>query len=356
MLAVLKLVYLSGTMEMKNEAVVTPSGDYMKLLPEKFENDYKKKCSDCLSDLTKFDLTEHGEACTEVVQDMDSESDESDSGNQPENYGDGVNENRFEAIQKILHNCIVATEKVPKKKPNHSAEKYLASILSICSKDQRKKLMKFKSDMHFDHVPLSLACKIRNLNVVKFLVEHCYAEVDGNEGNGLPLLWAVANQDEGIVKYLLEHGADAGKNAGANFNLLMYSMKIFLYKPFPLFGYGECADDSEKEDDSEEDSNDEQNQEDNKENDMPSDQGNKGEALPIPWFPKLKIVKMLINKGAVEKCSSEQLFEIFTTMTTMCNRDVINLGSPDELYEGVLKLLLKKKLDLANIRNEEECH
>lgn len=358
------------------------------LMEKQFQTEkFNRKCSSSLSELTKYVRTDNCGESREIDKDEPSDT---DSEEETFDYGDGVDSVTFEAIKCIILDSILATRKMKIK--SYDAETYLAALLGICTKEQRKELMKVKDDYHHDHVPLSLACKMGNLEVVKFLVEYCETDVEGHGSNGRPLLWAVANQNEDIVRYLLERNADAGKNIGSNFNLLMFSMKIFTQPPFQTFGYGvDGYDDDDSSEEEEEDENqvdkhenkhyrdgleikhdenlnevkregnlndkqhkgnfDNEKHKEDQDDEKPEEKNKDCEQIPVPFLPNLKIVKMLIDKGAVEKCSDVQLFDIFTTMTTLENRDVINLGSPEDLYKAVLPLLLRKVPNLANIRN-----
>lgn len=59
-----------------------------------------------------------------------------------------------------------------------------------------------------NHNALSMACSIGYLKIVKFLVEECNADVNGNQGR--PLFRAIFKRHFQIVKYLIEKGADVG--------------------------------------------------------------------------------------------------------------------------------------------------
>ncbi|XP_076113333.1 uncharacterized protein LOC143080987 [Mytilus galloprovincialis] len=339
------------------------------------------------------------------------------------NYGDGVNYRTFEAIKRNIHDLIWATKK-PKVEPfsflwlfpsrrtrtkSTDADKYLAAILGVCSKQQRQELMKVKNKRYYDHVPLSLACKIRNLDLVKFLVEYCDADVNGNDGDGKPMLWAIAKQEEHIVHYLLQHSADPGKNIAPTFNLLLFSMKIrSSTATWPSFGYEENYDeddekesynedsdddneDEDDEDDTEGDDDDDESQDgqgdegdwtdvDDDESDYMSDdedefldeeesmygsddevecrirldfKNKKDEKIPVPCDPKLRIVVLLIAYGAVEKCSENQLFDIFRAVLPEESTNVIVMNSGGRLYEACLPIFLDKVPNLANVRNAE---
>ncbi|CAC5396719.1 unnamed protein product [Mytilus coruscus] len=76
-----------------------------------------------------------------------------------------------------------------------------------------------------DHTPLSLACEIGNLRLIKFLVEHCGADV--NEFFGWPLYWSIYKKHKTIIQYLVESNADVGMCFVDNCNMLMASLDIY---------------------------------------------------------------------------------------------------------------------------------
>ncbi|CAC5359179.1 EHMT [Mytilus coruscus] len=315
------------------------------------------------------------------------------------NYGDGVKPETFKSIKSIILDVILATK--PPNKSNelkmylesmllgmHSKEKlknlkelkdksrvitnterYITAILGVCSKEQRKELMKVTNKHHNDHVPLSLACKIGNLELVKFLVEYCEADVNGNDGDSKPMLWAISNQEEDMVHYLLEKKADTAKNVG-NCNLFMFSMKVFSYAPWPTFGYEEDEDDDDDDDDDDGDDNKTEDDCDKNETDDDYDtddddeggkrscddidvENKKNENIPVPFCPKLEIVKMLIDNGAVEKCSESQLYDIFKAVLPEDSSNLIIINPAEDLYEACLPLLLAKVPNIASIKNDQ---
>ncbi|XP_071172278.1 uncharacterized protein [Mytilus edulis] len=313
------------------------------------------------------------------------------------NYGDGVKSEFFKSIESIIHDLVLSTkppskseevkmyletmllgkhskEKLKKSKELKDksrvitdAERYIMAVLSVCSKEQRKELMKVTGKHHNDHVPLSLACKIGNLELVKFLVENCEADVNGNDGDGKPMLWAISNQEEDLVRYLLENKADPATNVG-NCNLLMFSMKIFSYAPWPTFGYEEVEDDDDEDEDDDGDENktkegsdknktdddDTDDEEEEKEScDNTDVENKKNENIPAPFCPKLEIVKMLIDYGAVEKCSESQLYDIFKAVLPEESSNLIIINMAEELYEACLPLLLAKVPNIASLKNDQ---
>ncbi|CAC5385377.1 FEM1B [Mytilus coruscus] len=139
-------------------------------------------------------------------------------------FGDGVGDETFEVIKSIIFDLIANTARLNGKVAK-DAEYYLGCVLSVCSSQQRKLLMKTQNQKH---VPLSLACEIGNINVVRFLVDHCYADV--NEHFGWPLYWAVFRKREHIVRYLLERDADSGTQIACNYNILMTALGIEVSK------------------------------------------------------------------------------------------------------------------------------
>ena len=73
--------------------------------------------------------------------------------------------------------------------------------------------------------PLIMAGRNGHVEVVKYLIEHCHAEIeqvgsvtfDGETIEGAPPLWCAAAAGHlGIVKYLVEHGANVNKTTFTN--------------------------------------------------------------------------------------------------------------------------------------------
>ncbi|CAC5361383.1 unnamed protein product [Mytilus coruscus] len=235
-----------------------------------------------------------------------------------QSFGMGVEPETLEVLKNIILDLISDTRK--SEMISCDAERYLASILGICDIEQRKELMKVRSK---NHNPLSLACKLKNVDLVKFLVEHCNANVDGESDDlkGKPLFCAVSNGDEDIVHYLLECNANVGIDIGKNCNCLMLAMMVFPPEVFPVFGY-KHPDDSENQTKSEE----------------------LKEAVDMGFCHKVEIVKMLVDKGAVEKCSERQLFDILTAA----------FDETKDFYKTSLQFLLDKvPVDFGNVRNVE---
>lgn len=231
------------------------------------------------------------------------------------NYGDGVEPETLQFLKHKIFDLIKATQKSDI--ICYDAEKYLAAILGVCSIEQRKEVMQVKKNVY---EPLTLACKMTNLNMVKFFVEHCQAEVNGENHNGRPLLCAVANGDEDIVHYLLECNADFNISFAENYNMLMLSLQLFPQEIFKSFGYKSNE---------------------NFENQDEIDHLKETLALKMPH--KFEIVKLLIDKGAIEKCTKEQIFYI---LTSVFNR---SLGVSKES----LQILVDKIPNFYNVRNAD---
>lgn len=59
------------------------------------------------------------------------------------------------------------------------------------------------------HTLLGIACRNNNENMVKALIEECFANIDEKDAFGnTPLITATYHKRTNIVKYLLEHGAE----------------------------------------------------------------------------------------------------------------------------------------------------
>ncbi|XP_071172279.1 uncharacterized protein [Mytilus edulis] len=234
-------------------------------------------------------------------------------------FGMGVEPETLEVLKHMILDLISDTRK--SEMISCDAERYLASILGICDIEQRKELMKVRNK---NHNPLSLACKLKNADLVKFLVEHCDANVDGESDDlkGKPLFCAVANGDEDVIHYLLECNADVGIDIGKNCNCLMLAMMVFPPEVFPVFGYKHPED-----------------------SDNQTKLGEElKEAVDKGICHKVEIVKMLVDKGAVEKCSERQLFDILTAA----------FDETKDFYKTSLQFLLDRvPVDFGNVRNIE---
>lgn len=231
------------------------------------------------------------------------------------NYGDGFEPETVEVLKDKIFGLILAISKAGEF--SHDAQHYLVTILSVCSIDQRRELMKVKESIYN---PLTLACKLRNLDLVKFFVEHCQADVNGEGCRGRPLLCAVTNGDEDIVHYLLECNANINIHYAPNYNLLMLALKLFPEEKFGTFGFEAIRDFKQHEEDKKD-----------------------KQKLFNQMIHKTEIVKMLVDKGAIEKCTKAQIFYILISMFE------------EELFipNSSQKILIDKIPDFGNIRNAD---
>lgn len=241
-------------------------------------------------------------------------------------YGDGVNEATLDTIKSIIFDLIYNTRKEDGL-VSHDAEQYLGTLLGLCTLEQRREIMLVSNNVH---TPLSLACRFKNLPLVKFLVEHCEAGVNGGDEVlvGRPLLCAIVNGAEDIVHYLLECNADIGLNFSQqdNLNLLMVALRVFPEDEFDSFGYKHTTKISG--------------------NEMQFySLGNETETLLKGRIPvTYGIVKSLIDNGALENCSEEQIFHILTHTLTE-NTDI-----DKKTMQYVLDHV---SMDIGNVRNNE---
>ncbi|CAC5413360.1 unnamed protein product [Mytilus coruscus] len=231
------------------------------------------------------------------------------------NYGDGVEPETVDILKYKIFGLILAISKAGEF--SHDAQHYLVTILSVCSIYQRKELMKVRESIYN---PLTLACKLRNLDLVKFFVEHCESDVNGDSCRGRPLLCAVTNGDEDIVHYLLECNADINIHYAPNYNLLMLALKLFPEEKFGTFGYEAIRDFKQHEEDKKD-----------------------KKKLFNQMIHKTEIVKMLVDKGAIEKCTKAQIFYI---LISMFDKELCIPNSSQ-------KILLDKIPDFGNIRNTD---
>ncbi|XP_052061081.1 uncharacterized protein LOC127701275 [Mytilus californianus] len=160
----------------------------------------------------------------EYDDDYGDEYDDDDYGDEYDEepcFGDGVDYKTFDTMKSMIFYWITATKRL-NGRIEKDAEKYLVSALALCNFEQRKALMKVQT---IKHTSLSLACEIGNLRLVKFLVEHCGADV--NEFFGWPLYWSIYKKHKNIIQYLVESNADVGMCFVDNCNMLMASLDIY---------------------------------------------------------------------------------------------------------------------------------
>lgn len=161
-------------------------------------------------------------------ENCDDEYDDDDEYEEEPCYGDGVDDKTFVTMKSMIFYWITATKRL-NGRIEKDAEKYLVSALAVCNFEQRKALMKVQT---VEHTPLSLACEISNLRLVKFLVDHCGADV--NEFFGWPLYWSIYKKHKNIIQYLVERNADVGMCFVNNCNMLMASLDIYHGGSMPI--------------------------------------------------------------------------------------------------------------------------
>lgn len=241
-------------------------------------------------------------------------------------YGDGVDDATLDSLKCMIFDLIYNTKK-GNGLGSQDAEQYLVALLGLCTIDQRREVMQVTNNTH---TPLSLACRFKNLPLVKFLVEHCDANVNGGDDvfGGRPLLCAIINGAEDIVHYLLECNADIGLSIGHgdHLNFLMVSLRVFPDEEFQYVGYKHTRENNVSDWYINE-----------SENDIESLVTGRIQIRP-------ELVKLLIDNGALEKCSEEQVFHILTH--AFKEDSDIDKKSLQHILDNI-------SMDIPNVRNSE---